>query len=118
MPFSALQMTCDKCKVASTCPKKGASPFLAPKARKPVFCHILGNYGRDPVEPRMLGPESLARMQKDGPCLTLAEVPGWDEECERVQTEIVKIFSPPIRHPRESVPWNINLIHPKGGGGT
>src|SRR5512135_795906 len=115
MAFSSLQMTCDKCKVASTCPKKGASPMQPRKGvSRPVFCYIIGNYGRDPVETRLLSPESLVRMQKDGPCLTLAQVPVWDDESNTLQTEIVTIFSPPIRHPRETVPWNINLIHPKG----
>ncbi len=79
---------------------------------KKLFCHIIGGYGRDPINRALLSPESLARSETDGPCLTIAVVPTRDEETGMIQEEIVKIFAPPVKHPRETVPFNINLIYP------
>jgi hypothetical protein len=119
MEVRKLPMTCDKCKVAATCPRKGVSPMQPrPALKRVVTCQIVGGYGRTPVKPHILSAESRERMEKDGPCLTLAEVPSWDEENNRLKIDLVKVFSQPIKHPRETVPFNINLIHPKGGGGT
>jgi hypothetical protein len=118
MDVPKLKMTCDKCKVASTCPRNGQSPFQPHILKKPVYCQILGGYGRNPVNPRILSASSLARMQKDGPCLTLAEIPYLDAVTNTLRTEVVSVFSQPVRHPRETVPFNINLLYPKGGGGT
>ncbi len=87
--------------------------MVFPKSSKrKVFCHIVGGYGRVPVAKSKLGPESLARSEKDGPCLTVAYVPTVDEETGTLQTELVKIFSPPVKHPRETIPFNINMFYP------
>jgi hypothetical protein len=113
MPVQGLQVECKNCKVAATCPRKGSSPLLLPPANKrKVFCVVVGGYGRSPVEERILGPESRERWKKDGPCLTVAHVPTWDPDAQQVLFEVTKIFSQPVKHPRETVPFNINLIHP------
>jgi hypothetical protein len=52
-------------------------------------------------------------MERDGPCLTLAYIPTFDEETKQVTHELTKIFSQPVLHPRETVPWNINLMYPR-----
>ena len=86
--------------------------LLPPANKRKVFCVIVGGYGRSPVEEHILGPESKARWLKDGPCLTVAHVPIWDEHAQRTIFDVVKIFSQPVKHPRETVPFNINLIYP------
>ena len=113
MPVNGLQVECKNCKIASTCPRKGSSPLLLPSAgKRKVFCVVVGGYGRQPIDERVLSPESLARSKKDGPCLNIAHVPTWDEDAQQVIFEVTKIFSQPIKHPRETVPWNMNLIYP------
>lgn len=113
MAVNTLEMTCQKCKVASTCPKYGASPLKTPKMRKPLFCHIQGVFGRVPIDPARLSEESKVRSAKDGPCATFAVVPVIDEASQMLVHENVVIFSPPNLHPRETVPWNVNLMYPK-----
>ena len=113
-----LTVACVKCKVASTCPRRGSSPTLVPKSKKQLFCQIIGGYGRDPIDTSKLSPDSLARSKRDGPCLTIAQVPTWNPDINTYMTELVKIFSQPNKHPRENVAWNINIMYPKGGGGT
>jgi hypothetical protein len=93
-----LEMTCERCAVAAKCPKKGASPAFTPGGKR-ALCRILGGYGRVPVDPGVLSPESLARSKKDGPCLTLAEVPVVEDG--QVGWELTKIFSHPVIGARE-----------------
>src|SRR5271157_1926047 len=113
MQANPLMMQCSKCRVAETCPRRGSSPLPLPKSgTRKVFCYIIGGYGREPVEKRKLSAESLARSEKDGPCMTLARVPYIDEETGTLQYEMVKVFSQPMLHPRETIPFNINLIYP------
>ena len=113
-----LQITCVKCKVASTCPRRGSSPMLVSQSsKKYVFCKIVGGYGRDPVDKSLLSQESIECYEKNGPCLTIAYIPTYDKENDMVVPELTKIFSQPVKHPRETIPWNINLCVPKGGGG-
>jgi|HubBroStandDraft_6_1064221.scaffolds.fasta_scaffold574155_2 hypothetical protein len=115
---NTLQVTCDKCKVAETCPKKGSSPAIFPHLNKrKLFCHIIGGYGRVPVRESLLSEESKEKSKVNGPCLTIAHVPTYDESTGMLTDEVVKIFSKPIKHPRETIPWNINLFFPKGGAG-
>jgi len=95
--MSALDMACERCLVAQTCPKRGASPLFFNGKR--AHCHILGGYGRQPVDPTILSAESLERVKKDGPCLTLAEVPVLDDGM--ITWELTKVFGPPIVNERE-----------------
>ncbi len=73
----------------------------------------MGGYGRTPVDPRILGDESREAAAKSGPCLTLAEVPRLDKESGNIIFDVVKIFSPPVLHERETVPWQMDMIIPK-----
>jgi len=118
MAINNLIVTCNKCKVAKTCPRRGSSPTTIPNTKKQLFCQIIGGYGRDPVDKSRLSANSLLLSERDGPCLTVAQVPTWNEDINAYMMDLVKIFSPPNKHPRETVPWNINLIFPKGGGGS
>jgi hypothetical protein len=102
-------MECTKCRVAKTCPRFGSSPLLT-KGKKKVFCRIVGGYGRIPVDKEILSIESAARSEKDGPCLTIAEIPTLEDDL--IIMEITKIFSHPILHERETVPDIINRIVP------
>lgn len=91
-------MTCERCAVATKCPKNGSSPlFYGPGKR--AHCHILGGYGRVPVDLAILSEESRVRAEKDGACLTIAEVPFMDDG--HLVTETVKIFSGPVLGDRE-----------------
>jgi hypothetical protein len=94
----SLEMTCNRCLVAQTCPKSGSSPLFFSSGKR-AHCRILGGYGRQPVDEAILSAESLVRSKKDGPCLTLAEVPVLDDGM--VTWEITKVFSPPIVNERE-----------------
>lgn len=109
--MNSLQMTCDKCRVASTCPARGSSPVVGANGRPKAFCRILGGYGRDPVDPAILSEDSRRRSEADGPCLTLAEVPD-----QTGNYSIVKVFSPPVRHDRESTSELLDRLVPRGGG--
>lgn len=93
-----LEMTCERCAVAEKCPKKGASPTLT-QGGKRALCRILGGYGRVPVDPAVLSADSLVRSKKDGPCLTLAEVPALEDG--QVVWELTKVFSHPVIGARE-----------------
>jgi len=77
-----------------------------------VRCQLLNGYGRLPVDPSVLSPESRKASERDGPCLTLAYVPVLDENDRPVHV-LTKVFSPPVLHGRESVPWNIEGMYPK-----
>lgn len=112
MSVNSLQMECNKCRVASTCPRKGSSP-LSLNSGKKVFCQIINGYGRIPVDVEILSTESLKRSKVDGPCLTIAEVPTIDEHSGNLIMEITKIFSRPILHEREILSFNQEMIYPK-----
>jgi hypothetical protein len=107
-----LQAECAKCKVADTCPRKGSSPLIMSGGTKKLFCNIIGGYSKTPVDKSILSPESLERYEKDGPCLTIAEVPTRNND-GNIITEVVKIFSNPILHEREKTNMNQNMIYPK-----
>lgn len=53
-----------------------------------------------PADKSILSIESLARVEKDGPCLTIAEVPTVDDQ-QIVSFDVTKIFSPPCLSDRE-----------------
>jgi hypothetical protein len=96
--MTALEMTCDRCAVATTCPKRGASPLFYGGGKR-VHCRILGGYGRQPVDKEILSSESLERYGKDGPCLTLADIPVLEDG--QVSWETVKIFHQAVLGDRE-----------------
>lgn len=93
-----LDMTCERCAVATKCPKNGSSPTLT-QGGKRSLCRILGGYGRVPVDPAVLSADSLVRSKKDGPCLTLAEVPKVEDG--QVIWELTKVFHHPVIGARE-----------------
>jgi hypothetical protein len=100
---NVLMLHCLKCKVSGSCPRSGSSP-LKPAAgtrEKPLFCRVVGGYGQSPVDRSILSEELAARSDKDGPCLTLAEVPT-REPSGHVHFELVKVFHHPIVHPRST----------------
>lgn len=96
--MDALDMTCERCAVAKTCPKQGSSPLFT-SGNKRVHCRILGGFGRQPVDVSILSEESRKRMEADGPCLTLAEVPVFEDGI--VAWELTKIFAEPVLNERE-----------------
>jgi hypothetical protein len=111
MTPNVLQVDCVKCRVAEKCPRKGASPTVVNGKR--LLCGLIGGYGRVPLSPSVMSEESRARSTVDGPCLTLAQVPTVKDGS--VEYELVKIFSPPVLHDRETVPWQTAMIAPPAG---
>lgn len=93
-----IEMECSRCLVAKTCPRRGSSPVSVEKAV--VKCKIVGGFGRAPVDRTILSEESMAASDRDGPCLTVAEVPDVDEQ-GYVTFTVVKVFSPPCLSDRE-----------------
>jgi hypothetical protein len=108
----ALTVICTTCKVASTCPKKGSSPLKLPNGKQ-LMCKILGGYGRKPLEPKVMSKETRELAEKDGPCLTIAEVPALDPASGLVYYDTVKIMSQPILHPREKVSFRTEMMYPQ-----
>lgn len=96
----SLKVRCDQCKIAPTCPRRGSSPKAA--GSKSLLCVVVGGYSRDPVSRDILSEESRAASDRDGPCLTLAEVPAVDPDSGHAYFETVKVFHHPIRHARET----------------
>lgn len=113
---NALNMTCDRCRVADTCPQKGSSPLTLPDKRK-LLCRILGGYGREPVDSAKLSEESKKVAAQNGHCITIAEVPAFDVPSGKIYYNTVKIFSQPILHPREKLAPRIEQMYPKSYGG-
>lgn len=106
-----LEMECVKCKVANTCPSFGSSPMKVPGGYI-VKCVIVGGFGRTPIDQTILSDESKEKSMRDGPCLTIAEIPSMDDD-GRVSLNVTKIFSEPVLHDREKVPDIISRIYPK-----
>lgn len=104
-----LEMECAKCCVSPTCPRRGSSPLSA--AGTTFKCRLVGGYGRVPVDPSKLSAASKEVAERDGPCLTIAEVPV--EDGEAVLFEIVKIFAPPVLSARESTIVQLDAQYPR-----
>lgn len=104
-------MECSRCRVATTCPRKGSSPLTMSGGTK-MFCNVIGGYSKTPVDKSILSAESLVRYEKDGPCITIAEVPIRNTD-GNINTEVVIIFSKPVLHERETTNMNQNMIYPK-----
>jgi hypothetical protein len=66
-----------------------------------------------PADRSILSEESKERADRDGPCLTLAELPVLDLATGEVKYEVLKIFSPPVLHEREKTNDMQNLLYPK-----
>jgi hypothetical protein len=110
--IQVLEVTCDKCKVSEFCPKSGSSPLMTPD--KQIFkCKLIGGYGRVPLDMRILSEQSKKLVEKNGPCLTIAEIPEYDEPSGEVFYKVTKIFNPPILHEREKIGWNMRMIYPE-----
>lgn len=108
--MKVLLTRCQDCKVAANCPKRGASPTVIGKST--FLCRLMDGYGREAVDPDILSAESKARSEKDGPCVTIAEVPVPDEQT--VTYSVVKIFHHPILHPREKVDFDARGLEVHG----
>jgi hypothetical protein len=70
--------------------------------KKVAFCRLLGGYGRVPVDTHILSAESLVKANRDGNCITIAEVPFLDPDTKKIAFEMVKVFAPAVKHPRET----------------
>src|SRR3990172_8865833 len=108
----ALEMACKNCKVSSYCPKSGSSPLLFKGST--IYCRIVGGYGRKSVDQRILSEKSKELFNKNGPCLTVAEVPTLDVDSGIIKFDVVKVFSPAIKHKRETVPFQMDMMYPSG----
>lgn len=107
-----LQVSCQKCRVQEYCKRKGSSPLNVP-GRLPEYCKVIGGYGRKPADPAILSENSRKEQAASGPCLTLVYIPTIDPDTKQTIMELAKIFSPPILHEREVLPWNTELIYPR-----
>lgn len=101
-----LEVECQNCKLRDFCPKVGSSPLNMKK------CKIYGGYGRTPVDAGVLSEESLALMERNGPCLNIVDIPT-ENSFNGTHFELTKIFAPPILHEREKVGWPFSLMYPK-----
>jgi len=64
----------------------------------------------------MLSADSQRLAERDGPCLTLVEIPVIDELTGEVGYVLTKVFSKPILHERETVGFHMGMLYPKSGG--
>lgn len=94
-----IEIECSRCSVSDYCPKKGSSPIS--HGKNILKCRIMGGFGRKPVDKSILSDESLKLFEKNGPCLTIAEVPSVDDQ-GFVTYKVEKIFSPPCLSSRET----------------
>jgi hypothetical protein len=106
-----LAMRCDKCLVKETCPRFGSSPLMI--LNHPHLCQVIGGYGRIPIDQSILSEESKQSSAQNGPCLTIAEVPTYDEDSGKVRFVITKIFHKPFLNERERSDYPVHLIYPK-----
>lgn len=111
MPMGVLEIHCDRCRVSEFCEKKGAAPLRY--QNKDIPCRIIGGYGRKSIPVEKLSENSKKMAVKNGPCLTLAEVPYIDEGSGTLAYHIVKVFSPPNLHPREKATGIYDMMYPQ-----
>jgi len=74
-----------------------------------MFCRIVGGYATEPVSPDILSEAGRARAAKDGPCMSIAEVPTM-EPSGHVHHETVMVFHHPIIHPRAHTPYRMDSM--------
>ncbi len=77
-----------------------------------MFCRVVGGYGLGPVDRSILSEEMKERADRDGPCLTLAEVPT-REPSGHVHYELVKVFHQQIVHPRSTTTECLDAMFPR-----
>lgn len=109
---NALSLHCSKCKISETCPRRGSSPLQREGRSVPLFCRIVGGYAINPVDPERLSEEGRARAAKDGPCLSIAEVPTI-EPSGHIHFETVKVFHQAIVHPRSKTAHVLDSMFPR-----
>lgn len=63
------------------------------------------------MDAEILSADSLERVQRDGPCMTIAEVPTFEDDMFEMRTTI--IFAPAVLHPRETVSDIQNRLVPR-----
>jgi len=78
-----------------------------------MLCKIPGGYGRVPPRPEAMSAESKKLQEEHGECLTIAEVPRLDPPSGKVYREVVKVWHPAVRHPREKTDFRMDMIYPK-----
>jgi len=98
---NVLTLHCSKCKISGTCPRQGSSPLRRGEKALPLFCRIIGGYATAPIDPERLSGEGKARAAKDGPCMSIAEVPTV-EPSGHIHFEMVRVFHHAIVHPRST----------------
>jgi hypothetical protein len=111
MPRDVLEIHCNRCRVSKFCEKNGAAPLRF--QGKDIPCRIIGGFGRKPIAVEKLSEKSKELAVKNGPCLTLAEVPYVDEGSGVLTYDVVKIFSPPNLHPREKTTGIYDMMYPQ-----
>lgn len=109
--MSVLEVHCDRCRVSEFCEKKGATPLRY--QNKDIPCRIIGGYGRKPIPVEKLSEKSKKIAAKNGPCLTIAEVPCIDEGSGFLTHNVVKVFSPPNLHSREKARGIYDMMYPQ-----
>lgn len=109
-PPKALEMTCNLCKISETCPKKGSSPINVKGTL--IKCRILNGYCKTEINDSKLSVASKELKIKNGPCLSIAEVP-MVIESGHIVYETTKIFHKPILHPRETTTYVAGMLYPK-----
>lgn len=97
-----LVVECRTCRVAKYCPQNGSSPLRLPSGQA-IACRLIGGYGKKPIDRSVLSEDNEKLFDIHGPCLTIAEIPYVDEGSGLTVYGVVKIFSPPIVHERESM---------------
>lgn len=108
-----LEVHCSRCKVAEHCPAKGSSPLYLGSGRSMMLCRLPGGYGRTPPREASVSEESRKLQAEHGDCLTLAEVPRLDAPSGKAYREVVKVWHPAVRHPREKTDYRMDMIYPK-----
>ena len=68
-----IKVDCQRCMVNNSCPFSGQSPQISGK--RLFYCMLIGGYGKAPLDPSILSKESRDLVEKNGPYLTLAEIP-------------------------------------------
>lgn len=93
-----LDLICKSCKIANYCPDRGVSPLKFNQHLIP--CQVVGGFGRVEIPRSKISQKSLPLYEKHGKCVSFVLIPMVDE-VGNLQTELKKVFHPPVLHPRE-----------------
>jgi len=99
-----IDVTCKSCKIQKYCPESGSTPLRYNLHLIP--CQISGGYGRYEIPKSKVGIKSLPLYEKNGKCVSFALIP-YIDEVGNLATKLVKVFHPPIKHPRESTDYDL-----------